>query len=170
MEKQNPEAWLPALHPLSEGLQKYEDLLADLCTVGYEFIFRCWDWDGRFYQHSVDAEIVPIKGNRGYTRIELRVMKKYQSRSDVKNLNAISFFRKQSTSPIWTKHMLGQPSSKALANHALAGIKFATELKPNMGFKVIASTNQVQKLLDSRVDAHRWWSMPITGEIKFLNT
>jgi hypothetical protein len=170
MEIQNPKAWLPALHPLSESLQKYEDLLADLCNLGYQFVFRCWDWDGRFYQHSVDTEIVPSKGNRGHTRIELRVTKKYQSRSDVAKLNAISFHRAQATSPIWTKHMIGQPSSKAVANHALAGIKYATEFKPNMGFEVVANTNQVQKILDNKVDAHRWWSMPITGDIKFLNT
>ena len=66
--------------------------------------------------------------------------------------------------------MLGQVTPTALANHALAGIKFAADFKPNSGFKVVAASNQLQAPLNQIVDSHNWWGAPAYGDIKFLNT
>jgi len=40
--------------------------------------------------------------------------------------------------------MLGLPSPSAVANQALAGIKFAADFKPDMGFKVVAEAQTMQ--------------------------
>jgi len=66
--------------------------------------------------------------------------------------------------------MLGQVAPAALANHALAGIKFAADFKPNSGFKVVAASDQLQAVLDQIVDSPNWWGAPAYGDIKFLNT
>ena len=66
--------------------------------------------------------------------------------------------------------MLGKAAPSALANHALAGIKFAADFKPNSGFKVVAANNQLQTALDQIVDSHNWRGAPAYGDIKFLNT
>ena len=165
-----PKAYLPSYQFTLEGERKYEKLLTDLCKVGQQFAFKVWDWDGREYLHAVDAELTPSTSAQGSATIELRVTKKYQSLSDVRALEARNFKRSLPTSPIWTRVMLGQVAPSALANHALAGIKFAADFKPNSGFKVVAANKQLQVVLDQIVDSHNWWGAPAYGDIKFLNT
>ena len=169
MENHIPKAYLPAYQFKLEGEKKFEDLLTDLCKVGQKFVFKIWDWDGYEYLHAVDAEITPSTSAQGSAAIELRVLKKYQSRSDVAMLEALNYKRSLPTSPIWTRVMLGKVAPSALANHALAGIKYSADLKPNSGFKVSAESNQVQEALNRVVDTHQWWGMDSTGDIKFLN-
>lgn len=65
--------------------------------------------------------------------------------------------------------MLGEPAANAVANHALAGIKFAAGFKPNMGFEVKSESSQIQKALDEVMKVHNVWSMPSTGSLWFLN-
>lgn len=168
--EKTPKAYLPSHQFTLEGEKKYEKLLTDLCKVGQQFVFKVWDWDGYEYQHAVDAEITPSTNAQSSATIELRVTKKYQSRSDVRALESRSFERPLPTSPIWTRVMLGAVAPAALANHALAGIKFAADFKPNSGFKVVAANNQLQAVLDQIVDSHNWWGAPAYGDIKFLNT
>lgn len=170
MESRIPKAWLPAYTFSLESERKYQDLLADLCAIGEPFVFKCWDWDGYEYQHSVDAYIKPSKGQQGSAVIELRVTKKYQSRADVEALVTRNYKRSLPTSPLWTRVMLGKPAENALANHALAGIKFAAGFKPNMGFEVKAETNENQAALNEVLKSHSVWSMPSTGALLFLNT
>ena len=170
MDNRIPKAYLPAYQFTLEGEKKFEDLLTDLCKVGQKFVFKIWDWDGYEYLHAVDAEITPSNNAQGSAVIELRVLKKYQSRSDVAMLEAINYKRSLPTSPIWTRVMLGKAAPSALANHALAGIKFAADFKPNSGFKVVAANNQLQTALDQIVDSHNWRGAPAYGDIKFLNT
>jgi len=170
MEQRIPKAYLPAFQFTLEGEKKYERLLTDLCKVGQPFVFKVWDWDGYEYLHAVDAAITPPTNTRSSATIELRVTKKYQSRSDVKTLESKNYKRSLPTSPIWTREMLGQVAPSALANHSLAGIKFAADFKPNSGFKVVAATTQLQTVLDLIVDSHNWWGAPAYGDIKFLNT
>lgn len=165
-----PKAYLPSYKFALEGERKYEVLLTDLCKVGQQFVFKVWDWDGYEYQHAVDAEITPSTNADGSATIELRVTKKYQSRSDVNALEDRNFKRSQPTSPIWTRQMIGNVAPSALANHALAGIKFAADFKPNSGFKVFATNYQTQASLDRIVNNHNWWGAPAYGDIKFLNT
>ena len=169
MDKRIPKAYLPAYQFTLEGEKKFEDLLTDLCKVGQKFVFKIWDWDGYEYLHAVDAEITPSNSAQGFATVELRVLKKYQSRSDVAMLEAINFKRSLPTSPIWRRVMLGKVAPSALANHALAGIKYSADFKPNSGFKVSAESNQVQEALNRIVDTHQWWDMDSTGDIKFLN-
>jgi hypothetical protein len=170
MDKRIPKAWLPAYNFTLEAERRYQDLLSDLCAVGQPFELKCWDWDGYQYQHSVNAGIKPSSSPEDSAVIELRVTKKYQSHSDVKALEETSFKRFLPTSPFWTRVMLGQPSPNAIANHALAGIKFAASFKPNMGFKVVAESPQVQSALDEVKTNHKVWGMPSTGDLLFLNT
>lgn len=169
MESRIPKAWLPAYNFTLETERKYQDLLSDLCAVGQPFVFKCWDWDGYEYQHSVDAYIKPSRSPQDSAVIELRVTKKYQSKSDVQALTDRSFKRSLPTSPLWTRVMLGQPAASAIANHALAGIKFAAAFKPNMGFVVSSEVNQVQAALNKVMKSHNVWSMPSTGSLWFLN-
>lgn len=169
MDNRIPKAYLPAYQFTLEGEKKFEDLLTDLCKVGQKFVFKMWDWDGYEYLHAVDAEITPSNSAQGSAVIELRVLKKYQSRSDVAMLEAINFKRSLPTSQIWTRVMLGKVAPSALANHALAGIMYSADFKPNSGFKVSAESNQVQEALNRVVDGHQWWGMDSTGDIKFLN-
>lgn len=169
MESRIPKAWLPAYNFTLETERKYQDLLTDLCAVGQPFVFKCWDWDGQGYQHSVDAFIKPSKSTQDSAVIELRVTKKYQSKSDVQALTDINFKRSLPTSPLWTRVMLGLPAPSAVANHALAGIKFAADFKPNMGFVVSSEVNQVQAALDKVMKNHNVWNMPSTGPLRFLN-
>jgi hypothetical protein len=170
MESRIPKAWLPAYTFELESERKYQDLLADLCEIGEPFVFKCWDWDGFEYQHSVDAYIKPSTGQHDSAVIELRVTKKYQSRANIEALLSRNFKRSLPTSPLWTRMMPGKPAAKIVANHTLAGIKFAAEFKPNMGFEVKSETNQGQALLDAVLRKHRVWSMPSTGNLWFLNT
>jgi hypothetical protein len=169
MDNRIPKAYLPAYQFTLEGEKKFEDLLTDLCKVGQKFVFKIWDWDGYEYLHAVDAAIAPSTSAQGSAAIELRVLKKYQSRSDVEMLEALNYKRSLPTSPIWTRVMLGKVAPSALANHALAGIKYSADFKPNSGFKVSAESNQVQEALNRIVDTHQWWGMDSTGDIKFLN-
>ncbi len=169
-KQETPKAYLPAYQFTLEGEKKFEQLLTDLATVGEPFVFKVWDWDGYEYQHAVDVEITPYTSRQGSATIELRVTKKYQSRRDVETLENKSYKRPLPTSPIWTRVMLGLVAPSALANHALAGIKFAAEFKPNSGFKVVAANEQSQVVLDRIVDSHNWWGAPAYGDIKFLNT
>lgn len=169
MDNRIPKAYLPAYNFTLEGEKKFEDLLTDLCKVGQKFVFKIWDWDGREYLHAVDAEITPSTSTQGSATIELRVLKKYQSRSDVAMLEAINYKRSLPTSPIWKRKMLGKVASSALANHALAGIKYSVDFKPNSGFEVSAESNQLQEVLNRIVDSHQWFDMDMTGDIKFLN-
>lgn len=170
MDEQVPKAWLPAFEIANDEEKRYESLLIDLCALGHRFVFKCWDWDGYRYQHSVDAEIWPSRGHHDEASIQLRVMKRYQARIDVENLEAKSFRRSIPTSPIWSKKMRGKPSPKALANHTLYGIKMAAGFKSNMGFDVSAESNQVQKALDAICGKHRVWGVPVYPNIWFLNT
>ncbi len=66
--------------------------------------------------------------------------------------------------------MLGLPSPSAVANQALAGIKFAADFKPDMGFKVVAEAQTMQTALDSVMAKRKTWDMPSTGDLWFLNT
>ncbi len=170
MESKIPKAYLPAYQFTLEGEKKFETLLEDLVALGRPFVFKVWDWDGREYLHAVDVELTPSISAQGSATLELRVTKKYQSRTDVKALEERGYKRPLPTSPIWTRVMLGQVAPSALANHALAGIKFAADFKPNSGFKVVAASNQLQTVLDRIVDSHNWWGAPAYGDIKFLNT
>ena len=170
MESRIPKAWLPAYTFELESERKYQDLLADLCEVGEPFVFKCWDWDGFEYQHAVDAFIKPSAGQQDSAVIELRVTKKYQSKANVEALLKRNFKRSLPTSPLWTRIMQGKPAANAVANHALAGIKFAADFKPNMGFEVKSETSQVQVQLDDVMRKHHVWSMPSTGNLWFLNT
>ena len=169
MDNRIPKAYLPAYQFTLKGEREFEDLLTDLCKVGQKFVFKIWDWDGYEYLHAVDAEITPSNSAQGSAVIELRVLKKYQSRSDVAMLEAINYKRSLPTSPIWTRVMLGKVAPSALANHALAGIKYSADFKPNSGFQVSGESNQLQEALNRVVDSHDWWSRDDTGNIKFLN-
>jgi hypothetical protein len=169
MESRIPKAWLPAYAFNLESERRYQDLLTDLCAIGQPFVFKCWDWDGHEYQHSVDAYIKPSKGNQDSAVIELRVTKKYQSKADVAALLDMNYKRSLPTSPLWTRVMLGKPAANAVANHALAGIKFAAGFKPNMGFEVRSESNAIQKALDEVMKLHNVWGMPSTGSLWFLN-
>jgi hypothetical protein len=170
VDKRIPKAWLPSYSFTLESEQKYQDLLTDLYLVGEPFVFKCWDWDGTQYQHSVNALINPSKGPQDSAVIELQVTKKYQSRSDVSALEDRNFRRTLPTSPMWRREMLGQPAPHAVANHALAGIMFAAEFKPNMGFKVAAESSSAQSAMDKVMVSHKVWGMPSTGNLWFLNT
>lgn len=166
---QIPKAWLPAHNFTLEGESKYEKLLTDLCEVGQPFIFKCWDWDGYTYLHSVNTAITPSTSPQGSAHIELRVTKKYQSRSDVEALENRGYKRALPTSSVWTRVMLGKPAPAVLANHALAGIKFGAAFKPNMGFTVQAESIEFQEDFDQILKEHNVWSMPSTGDLWFLN-
>lgn len=169
-DEKYPIAWLPAHSFQTEGERRYEDLLQDLCGVGKPFTFKCWDWDGYQYQHSVDALVIPSNHPQGSAVIELRVTKRYQSVTDVKAMEELKFKRPSPNSTSWTRTMLGRPSASALANHTLAGIKFAVGFKPNMGFTVSAESASVQVTLNAVLKSNSVWGMPNTGEIRFLNT
>ena len=152
-----------------EGERKYEKLLTDLCEIGQPFIYKSSDWDGYGYQHSVDAYIKPSKSPQDSAVIELRVTKKYQSRSDVEALESRGYKRALPTSQVWTRVMLGKPAPAVLANHALTGIKFGAAFKQNMGFIVQAESLEFQEDFDQILKEHNVWSMPSTGDLWFLN-
>ena len=170
MTNEIPKAWLPAYTFNSEGEKKYERLLSDLCSVGKPFTFKCWDWDGSQYQHSVDALVIPNNQPQGSALIELRVTKRYQSVTDVKAMEELKYKRVSPNSTSWKRTMLGWPSASALANHTLAGIKFAAGFKPNMGFIITADSAKVVAALNLAAKGHGLWGMPITGDLWFLNT
>jgi hypothetical protein len=169
-DEKYPIAWLPAHSFLTEAERRYEDLLRDLCAVGKPFTFKCWDWDGYQYQHSVDAFVVPSNHPQGSAVIELRVTKRYQSTTEVKAMEELKYKRPSPNSTSWTRTMLGKPSPSALANHTLAGIKFAAGFKPNMGFKIAAESAEIAEDLTRAAKGHGLWGMPSTGELRFLNT
>ncbi len=169
MENRIPKAWLPAYNFELDSERKYQDLLADLCDVGEPFVFKCWDWDGFDYQHAVDAYIKPSVGHQDSAVIELRVTKRYQSKANVEALVDRNFKRSLPTSPLWTRIMPGKPAANSIANHALAGIKFATGFKPNMGFVVSADSAPVQESLNTVLNRNGAWGMPSAGELRFLN-
>jgi len=165
-----PKAWLPAIAFANKEEERYELLFADLNSLGFPYSVRCEAWDGSAYRHSVTAKVKPSKGPSDSAVIELWVDKHFQALSEVGTLRELNYKQTHPTSSKWTKVMLGKPSNFALANHTLAGIKYAAEFKSNMGFRVIAESNQVQRALDAIQERHKTWSMPSTGELKFLNT
>jgi hypothetical protein len=150
--------------------ERYELLFADLNSLGLPYTVRCEAWDGFAYRHSVTAKIKPSKSPTDSAVIELWVDKHFQALSDVAILRELNYKQTHPTSSKWTKVMLGKPSSSALANHTLAGIKFAADFKSNMGFRVQAESNQVQKAMDAIQNKHNTWGMPSTGDLRFLNT
>lgn len=111
----------------------------------------------------------PSTSTQGSVTTDLYVLKKYHRHSDVAMLDAINFKRSPPSSPILTRLMLGKVSPSGLSNHAIVGIKYSADLKPNSGFKVSAESNQVQEALNRIVDAHQRWSMDGTGDIKLHN-
>lgn len=84
-------------------------------------------------------------------------------------MEARSFTRSLPTSPIWTRELLGEVAPAVLANHTLAGIKFAAEFKPNMGFQVDAESQKTKETLNKVLALHKVWGMPSTGDLWFLN-
>jgi hypothetical protein len=164
-----PIAWLPAHSFVTDAERKYENLLQDLCAVGKPFTFKCWNWDGFQYRHAVDAFITPSVHPQGSAVIELRVTKRYQSATDVSMMADLNYKRPSPNSTSWTRTMLGRPSASALANHALAGIKFGAGFNTNMGFSVSAQSPEIRAMLDSVMRNHSVWGMPSTGDLWFLN-
>jgi hypothetical protein len=169
MDSQIPKAWLPAHRFTLESELKFENLLEDLCQLGKPFTLRLWEMGDAQYQHAIDAEIRPSASYEGAAEIILLISKRYQSRAQVSELESRNFSRSAPTSPVWKRIMRGKPSSRVLANHALAGIKFAIDFKPNSGFVVKSEVNQVQKALDEILVKHQTWTTPSSGELRFLN-